>query len=143
MENEVKDFDLNLLGYEKTTALFEELIKNGDEFCCDKLEDTGNMFSMFRANISRDCEPRVQDFYNAGIKDTKVIAYFYATLTHYDDYTVFSKKLGKNIELLEDYSPKEHEKFKVMKKLYYRDAYKQMFLRQEKLKEEYKEENGF
>ena len=39
MENKVKDFDLNLLGYEKTTALFEELIKNGDEFCCDKLED--------------------------------------------------------------------------------------------------------
>ena len=140
MEKEVKDFDLDLLGYKKTTTLFEELIKNGDEFCCDKLEETGSVFSLLRTNLSRDCAPRVQDFYNAGIKDTKVIAYYYATLTHNDLYTVFSKNLRKDIQPLEIYSKKEDENFKEMQKLYYKKAYEQMILRQEKVKEQHKEE---
>ena len=136
MENEVKDFDLDMLGYKKTTAFFEDLIKNGDEFCCEKLETTGGVFSLLRANLSRDCAPRVQDFYDAGIKDTKVIAYYYATLAHYDLYTVFSKNLKKDIQPLENYSKEEDKKFAKMQKLYYREAYKQMILRREKAKTE-------
>lgn len=143
MENEVKDFDLNLLGYEKTTALFEDLIKNGDEFCCEKLEETDGVFALFGVIIKRDCSPRVQDFYSAGIKDTKVIAYYYATLTHIDGYSVFSKISGENVKSLENYSKEEDEKFAKMQKLYYRDAYKKMIERKEIAKQHYKEEKGF
>lgn len=141
MENKVNDLDLDFLGYNKTTALFEDLIKNGDEFCCDRLEETGGVFSIFRANISRDCAPRVQDFYNAGINDTKVIAYYYATLAHDDLYTIYSKNLRQDIKPLEKYSKKEDKNFEALKNLYYKQAYKQMFLRRERAKME-KEEKG-
>ena len=142
MENEVKDFDLNSLGYQKTTALFEELIKKDDEFCCERLEETGGVFDLFGVIIKRDCEPRVQDFYNAGIKDTKVIAYYFARLTHLKGYKVFSKILGENVKPLENYSKEEDEKFAKMQKLYYRGAYREMFQRKEIAKQHYNKEKG-
>ena len=128
-----KEFDLSVsdLGYKKTTDYVEDLIKNGADFCCDKIEE--GPISLY---YNRDCEPKVKDFYAAGITDTRLIAYFYSTLIHLENFDVYSTNSNYALEPLEKFSNKEFKKFKLLNKKYYKEVYKQMILRQEKAKTE-------